>query len=65
MYKIIKYCIRKPITMKITKILGLIAIAYAPITALGMAIDIPEFWLGYDISIMIAAPIVGYVLFKK
>lgn len=51
--------------MKITKILGLISMAYAPITALGMVIDIPDFWLGYDISIMIIAPIIGYALFKK
>lgn len=51
--------------MKLTKLLGGISIALAPLTGLGLYLENFDYWLGFDIVTMILFPIFGYFLIKK
>ena len=48
--------------MKISMVLGVVAIILSPLVAIGMAIDNADYWFALDITMIVVMPIVGILL---
>ncbi len=59
-----KYPNAKLINMKLIQILALLVVSVSPLSALGMYLDNPDYWISFDIIIIIIAPIIGLLIIK-
>ncbi len=51
--------------VKLTLVLGILIIVLSPITAFGMFVMDQTFWYILDIIVMIASPVIGFLVIFK